>query len=193
MDTKETHGGNEGTIDFTASKCSPHRGERHAGARKRAGVSKRRCATRASEDTHLSIEERYDEVRQLIALGKNNGYLLYDEVNELLPSDITSSDELDELFNTFGSAGIAIIDADQKDLLDERALDRTAEGAEELELDLTAGRSTRPTIRSACTCARWGPCRCSRARAKSQSRGASSAASAPSSRRSHARRSSPGR
>ena len=37
----------------------------------------------------LSIEERYDEVRQLIAVGKEKGYLLYDEVNEALPSEIT--------------------------------------------------------------------------------------------------------
>ena len=41
----------------------------------------------------------YDEVRQLINIGKEKGYLLYDEVNELLPSEITSSDELDDLFN----------------------------------------------------------------------------------------------
>src|SRR6266536_4140524 len=61
----------------------------------------------------LSIEERYDEVRQLINIGKEKGYLLYDEVNELLPSEITSSDELDDLFNTFGSAGIEVIDSDQ--------------------------------------------------------------------------------
>src|SRR5581483_11965906 len=65
------------------------------------------------DDAHLSIEERYDEVRQLISLGKEKGYLLYDEVNELLPSEITSSDELDDLFNTFGSAGIEVIDSDQ--------------------------------------------------------------------------------
>ena len=51
----------------------------------------------------LSIEEKYDEVRQLISIGKEKGYLLYDEVNELLPADITSSDELDDLFSTFGS------------------------------------------------------------------------------------------
>jgi len=87
----------------------------------------------------LSIEERYDEVRQLIAIGKHNGYLLYDEVNELLPADITSSDELDDLFDTFGSAGIEVIDSDQKYLRNENALDRTAEGAGELELDLTPG------------------------------------------------------
>src|SRR5256886_83819 len=87
----------------------------------------------------LSIEEKYDEVRQLISIGKEKGYLLYDEVNELLPSEIPASDELDDLFNTFGSAVIEVIDSDQKYLRDDKAIDRTAEGAEELELDLTPG------------------------------------------------------
>ncbi len=89
---------------------------------------------------HLSLEEKYDEVRQLINIGREKGYLLYDEVNELLPSEITSSDELDDLFNTFGSAGIEVIDSDQKYLRDgAKPSDRTSEGAEELELDLTPG------------------------------------------------------
>ncbi len=93
----------------------------------------------ALEGTHVSIEEKYDEVRQLINIGKEKGYLLYDEVNELLPSEITSSEELDDLLNTFGSAGIEVIDSDQKYLRDEKPIDRTGEGAEELELDLTPG------------------------------------------------------
>ena len=42
----------------------------------------------------LALEEKYDEVRQLISIGKEKGYLLYDEVNELLPTEITSSEEL---------------------------------------------------------------------------------------------------
>ena len=73
---------------------------------------------------HQSLEEKYDEVRQLINIGKEKGYLLYDEVNELLPSEITSSDELDDLFNTFGSAGIEVIDSDQKYLRDDAKADR---------------------------------------------------------------------
>jgi RNA polymerase primary sigma factor len=89
----------------------------------------------------LSIEEQYDEVRQLITIGMEKGYLLYDEVNELLPLEIASSDELDELFTTFGSAGIEIIDSDQK--YHEKPFDRAREGAEELELDLTAGASNK--------------------------------------------------
>src|SRR6187401_2535263 len=86
----------------------------------------------------LSIEEKYDEVRQLISIGKEKGYLLYDEVNELLPADITSSDELDDRFSTFGSAGIEVVDS-EKAYRDDKLLDRTGEGAEELELDLTPG------------------------------------------------------
>ena len=91
------------------------------------------------EDERMSIEEKYDEVRQLINIGKEKGYLLYEEVNELLPVEITSPEELDDLFHTFGSAGIEVIDSDQKYLRDEKRVDRTGEGAEELELDLTPG------------------------------------------------------
>jgi len=106
-------------------------------------AEKRPTAPHRGSDANsdLSIEERYDEVRQLINIGKEKGYLLYDEVNELLPSEITSSDELDDLFNTFGSAGIEVIDSDQKYLREggDKPIDRTQEGAEEVELDLTPG------------------------------------------------------
>jgi RNA polymerase primary sigma factor len=84
----------------------------------------------------LSIEEKYDEVRQLISMGKEKGYLLYDEVNELLPSDITSSEELDDLFSTFGNAGIEVVDSEQK-YREDKLLDRP--DSEEAELDLTPG------------------------------------------------------
>jgi RNA polymerase primary sigma factor len=86
----------------------------------------------------LSIEEKYDEIRQLIAMGKEKGYLLYDEVNELLPAAVTSAEELDDLFSTFNSAGIEIVDSEQT-YREEKLIDRRSEGAEEQELDLTPG------------------------------------------------------
>jgi RNA polymerase primary sigma factor len=89
---------------------------------------------RVKENT-LSIEEKYDEIRQLITIGKEKGYLLYEEVNELLPADITSSEELDDLFSTFGSAGIEVVDS-EKAYRDDH---RQGEGGEEGELDLTPG------------------------------------------------------
>jgi RNA polymerase primary sigma factor len=84
----------------------------------------------------LSIEERYDEVRQLIQVGKEKGYLLYDELNELLPSEIVSAEDLDELFSTFGSAGIEIVDSD-KAYRGDKDFDR--DSGDEPELDLTPG------------------------------------------------------
>jgi len=84
----------------------------------------------------LSLEEKYDEVRQLIQIGKEKGYLLYDEVNELLPGEITKSDELDELFTTFGNHGIDVVDSEQK-YREDKLLNRRGEGSDDVELDLT--------------------------------------------------------
>ena len=86
--------------------------------------------------TLLSLEEKYDEVRQLIQIGKDKGYLLYDEVNELLPGEINTSDELDELFTTFGNHGIEVVDSEQK-YREEKLLNRRGEGSDDVELDLT--------------------------------------------------------
>ena len=84
----------------------------------------------------LSLEEKYDEVRQLIEIGKEKGYLLYDEVNELLPHDITASDDLDELFTAFGNAGIEVVDSEQR-YRETKLLNRRGEGSDDIELDLT--------------------------------------------------------
>ncbi len=77
----------------------------------------------------MSLEEKYDEVRQLIEVGKQKGHLLYDEVHKLLPPDITTSDELDKLFTAFGSAGIEVVDSEQT-YRDHTLLNRRGEGSD---------------------------------------------------------------
>ena len=84
----------------------------------------------------MSLEEKYDEVRQLIQIGKDKGYLLYDEVNELLPGEVNTSDELDELFTAFGNHGIEGVDSEQK-YREAKLLNRRGEGSADVELDLT--------------------------------------------------------
>ena len=84
----------------------------------------------------LSLEEKHDDVRQLIEIGKEKGYLLSDEVNELLPPDSTTSDELDELFTTLGNAGIEVVDSEQQHREDSLR-DRRSESLDGIELDLT--------------------------------------------------------
>ena len=90
----------------------------------------------------MSLEDRFDEVRQLIIIGKEKGYLLYDEVNDLLPADLTSSPEdLDELMSVFGAAGIDLVDS-EKGYREREGMERgegPAAGEDGMELDLTPG------------------------------------------------------
>jgi RNA polymerase primary sigma factor len=61
------------------------------------------------------IEEKYSSVKQLIELGKSKGYLLYDEIYELLPDDVVSlPDELDEIYIRFGELGLEVIDRPER-------------------------------------------------------------------------------
>jgi len=61
--------------------------------------------------TSVPVEERFPSVRQLTELGKEKGYLLYDEIYDLLPDEVVSlPDELDTIYIRFGDLGIEIID-----------------------------------------------------------------------------------
>jgi len=98
----------------------------------------------------VGLEEKYDAVRQLIAIGKERGYLLYDEVNDSLPAEVHSSEEIDDLLTTFERNGIEIYE-DQASAKAARAVEVSTvpgerEAAEksdghegESDLDLTPG------------------------------------------------------
>jgi RNA polymerase primary sigma factor len=90
------------------------------------------------------LEEKYDGVQKLIDIGKEKGYLLYDEVSDLLPPEISASaEDLDDLFSAFGTAGIEVIDTDDQNFapLDKIPSEKKFDGdqPEDLELDLTPG------------------------------------------------------
>src|SRR5213594_2442222 len=90
------------------------------------------------------LDNKYTEgVQKLIDIGKEKGYLLYDEVSDLLPPEISASaEDLDDLFSAFGTAGIEVIDTDDQSFA---GLDKVAgekkfeEQPEDIELDLTPG------------------------------------------------------
>jgi len=94
----------------------------------------------------LALEEKYDQVRQLIAMGKERGYLLYDEVNDILPAEVHSSEEIDDLLSTFERYGIdvyedlstakaALAAADSSDAVEVKEEPASEDG----DLDLTPG------------------------------------------------------
>ncbi len=72
------------------------------------------------KELHRGVEDKYEEVRQLIILGKERGYLAYDEINEMLPDEISSSpDEIEEIFGVLETLGIELVDAETKEQLKE--------------------------------------------------------------------------
>ncbi|HYW36902.1 MAG TPA: RNA polymerase sigma factor RpoD [Terriglobales bacterium] len=96
----------------------------------------------------LVIEEKYDQVRQLIGIGKERGYLLYDEVNDILPPEVHSSEEIDEMLSAFERYGINIYQDATSAEAARDAAETTDFGAvepkeklptENTELDLTPG------------------------------------------------------
>ncbi len=85
----------------------------------------------------MALDDKFDDIKKLIDAGKEKGYLTYDQVNDLIPGDIQSPDDLDDLLTTIGTQGIDVLDA-TKGLPSEQKFEDLEEG-EDVELDLTPG------------------------------------------------------
>ncbi len=91
----------------------------------------------------MADEPKMDELDKLISMGKQKGFLTYDEVNDALPSDIVSLDQLDDIMMMFGAMDIDIVDSAKgggrlpSEIAAERA--EEAEEPEHGEIDLTPG------------------------------------------------------
>jgi RNA polymerase primary sigma factor len=59
----------------------------------------------------MADEPKIRELDKLIAMGKEKGFLTYDEVNDALPADIVSLDQLDDIMMMFGSMDIEVVDS----------------------------------------------------------------------------------
>jgi RNA polymerase primary sigma factor len=86
----------------------------------------------------LAIEDKYeDDIQKLIDAGKEKGYLTYNEVNDLIPGDLHSPDDLDDLLTTIGTQGIDVLEGGPKFGADK--FESEGEEGEDVELDLTPG------------------------------------------------------
>jgi RNA polymerase primary sigma factor len=63
----------------------------------------------------MAKEIQSDEFKKLMTLGEEKGFLTYDDVNDLLPSDVISSDQIDDIIILFGEKNIDIIDTDKEE------------------------------------------------------------------------------
>jgi len=97
----------------------------------------------------MAKKSNMEDLRRLISIGKEKGYLTYDEVNSALPDELVSSEKIDDMMMIFDEMDIEIIDSSQKGKVLKEKLDKDAERMDEEEDTLpleedAGGRVTDP-------------------------------------------------
>ena len=108
-------------------------GTRGAGPVDAAPVNTRRQTSRTRP------MKREQDVKRLVDLGRERGYLTHDEVSDMLPADTVSPEQLDDVMSIFGEMDIEVVDADSRMALTGHAEDATDDEPEEGEVEVDGG------------------------------------------------------
>ena len=79
-----------------------------------------------AQATQVKKEKKVDDVKNLIDLGKEKGFLTYEEVNDVLPPDVTSPEVIDDIMVLFSDMDIDILDSESAE---KRAAKKKSESA----------------------------------------------------------------
>ena len=82
-----------------------------------------------------SRKKNIKEVKKLIDIGKEKGYLTYDELNDILPADIVSADQIDDVMSIFGEMDIEVVDSNQRVVLAGQGDEAPDDDEEEREVE----------------------------------------------------------
>ena len=118
-------------------------------------------------------------VRKMIKLAKKRGYVTYEQLNAVLPSEEVTSEQIEDILAMLNEMGINVVEQD--DAEPEEQSEEPSKKPKRRNLTASSWRwSDRPpprpkkpnqlsglTIRFACICAKWAAWNCSRARARS--------------------------
>jgi len=91
----------------------------------------------------VALDDKYDGLQKLVQMGKEKGYVLYDEVSEVLPGDISGGTDLDDVLAGLDVAGIEILE-EPKDF--EKKIEET-EDLIDLELPAGVGEKVNDPVR----------------------------------------------
>jgi RNA polymerase primary sigma factor len=96
--------------------------------------------TEADTDAPL-IDLNEADVKKLIARGKKRGYLTYDELNEALPQDQMSSEQIEDIMSAISDMGINIVESDE-DVQEETE----QESDDDIDVSANTGSVSNPAI-----------------------------------------------
>ena len=135
-----------------AAPAAPVKGGKATKASKAAAAEGSKVLAMPERRPLALPEERQSQLKQLIALGKEQSYLTYSQVNDYLPSEIVDPEQIEEIVNTINDMGIPVYEkAPESDSLlapettapsDEEAIEEAAAALAALDAEL--GRTTDP-------------------------------------------------
>jgi RNA polymerase primary sigma factor len=83
----------------------------------------------------MAKHELLGEVKKLITMGKEKGFLTYDELNSTLPAEVVSSDQFGSIMAMFGEMDIEIVDTTEGERLPKRSEGDVGEEVEDVDSD----------------------------------------------------------
>ena len=112
----------------TPPATTPAKGEKAATETKsgKAGASKKR---------RIDTPEIQEKIRELIKLAKEQEYLTYDDINEILPNDLVDPDDVEAIMERLRNMEFDIIDASEVDRFKDKKRDDDGGEEEELKAD----------------------------------------------------------
>ena len=104
------------------------------------------------DESKGSVSKQAQQLKDLIARGKEQGYLTYSEVNDHMPNDIVDPEQIDDIVNMINDMGISVYETapDSESLmLSDEAVTSDDDAAQEAEealasVDAEFGRTTDP-------------------------------------------------
>jgi RNA polymerase primary sigma factor len=134
------------------AEAAPKPGRRKARNAEPGGAPEPEVLTNIERRAPVMPEERQSQLKLLIALGKEQGYLTYSQVNDHLPSEIVDPEQIEDIVNMINDMGIPVYEKapDSEPLLatensqpaDEEAIEEAAAALAALDAEL--GRTTDP-------------------------------------------------
>ena len=77
-----------------------------------------------------------DEVNKLISLGKGKGFLTYDDINDMLPSDVIFSEQIDDILTVFHAKNIQVVDSEREERDADKLGDKTDEELRKIKSEI---------------------------------------------------------
>jgi RNA polymerase primary sigma factor len=97
----------------------------------------------------MAKKSNMEDLGRLISIGKEKGYLTYDEVNSVLPDELVSSEKIDDMMMIFDEMEIEIVDSSEQAKMLKEKIEKDGEDIDEEDRALpldddSGGRVTDP-------------------------------------------------